>query len=89
MEIKYRGYIDRQIAQAEQMKKLEDKKIPDDIDYNDVVSIKAESREKLKQIRPATIGQASRIPGVNPADISVLLIYLKKTGADKARQGSK
>ena len=78
MEIKYRGYIDRQIAQAEQMKKLEDKKIPGGIDYNAVVSIKEESREKLIQIRPDTIGQASRIPGVTPADVSVLLIHLKK-----------
>ena len=80
MEIKYKGYIDRQIAQAEQMKKLEDKQIPEDIDYNLVTSISSESREKLIQIRPQTIGQAGRIPGVTPADISVLLIYLKKMG---------
>ncbi|MFC1557734.1 tRNA uridine-5-carboxymethylaminomethyl(34) synthesis enzyme MnmG [candidate division KSB1 bacterium] len=86
MEIKYKGYIDRQITQAEQMKKLEDKKIPDNIDYNAVVSIKSESREKLIQIRPDTIGQASRIPGVTPADISVLLIHLRKTGANAVKQ---
>ncbi|MCK4965735.1 tRNA uridine-5-carboxymethylaminomethyl(34) synthesis enzyme MnmG [bacterium] len=86
MEIKYKGYIDRQIIQAEQMKKLDDKNIPDDIDYNAVVSIRAESREKLIQIRPDTIGQASRIPGVTPADISVLLIHLKKVGAGAAQQ---
>ena len=74
--IRYEGYINRQHRQVEQFKKLEKKLIPDDIDYNDVGSLRLEARQKLEKFRPANIGQASRIGGVNPADISVLLIYL-------------
>ena len=74
--IKYAGYITRQMRQVEQFKKLERKKIPDDIDYDKVNSLRIEAIQKLKEHRPASIGQASRISGVSPADISVLLLYL-------------
>ena len=74
--IKYAGYITRQMRQVEQFKKLERKKIPEDIDYDKVKSLRIEAIQKLKEHRPASIGQASRISGVSPADISVLLIYL-------------
>ncbi len=74
--IRYEGYIDRQERQVEQFKKLEKKLIPADIDYNDVSSLRLEARQKLEKFRPANIGQASRIGGVNPADVSVLIIYL-------------
>ena len=78
MEIKYKGYIDRQISQVEKMKKYEDRKIPDDIDYSKIKSLSTESKEKLEKIKPYSIGQASRIPGVTPADISIIIIYMKK-----------
>ena len=74
--IRYEGYINRQERQVEQFKKLEKRLIPADIDYDDVSSLRLEARQKLKKFRPVNIGQASRIGGVNPADISVLLIYL-------------
>ena len=76
-EIKYEGYITRQLAQVNEMLRLEKKLIPENIDYNDVYGLRIEAREKLMKIRPRNIGQASRISGVSPADISVLLIYLK------------
>lgn len=78
ISIKYAGYIDRQIKQAEQFKKLEEKKLPADIDYEKIDGLRLEARQKLSSIRPASLGQASRISGVNPADIAVLMIYLKK-----------
>ena len=78
IELKYEGYIKRQLRQVEQYKKLENKKIPEDIDYDDVYSLRKEAVQKLKELRPASVGQASRISGVSPADISVLLIYLGK-----------
>ena len=74
--MKYEGYIKRELAEVQRQKKLEEKKIPEDIDYTKIVGLKQESVEKLEKIRPMNIGQASRISGVNPADISVLLIYL-------------
>lgn len=74
--IKYEGYIQKQIAQVDQFKKLENKKIPKDIDYDNVGSLRIEARQKLNRIKPDSIGQASRISGVSPADINVLLIYL-------------
>ena len=76
ISIKYEGYITRQKRQVEQFKKLENKKIPEDIDYNAVNSLRIEAVQKLKEYRPVSIGQASRISGVSPADISVLLVYL-------------
>lgn len=78
IELKYDGYIKRQLRQVEQYKKLENKKIPEDIDYDDVYSLRKEAVQKLKELRQASVGQASRISGVSPADISVLLIYLGK-----------
>ena len=78
VEIKYEGYIARQRAQVNEMLRLEGKKIPENIDYNDVYGLRLEAREKLDKVRPADIGQASRISGVSPADVSVLLIYLSK-----------
>lgn len=76
INIKYEGYIKRQMRQVEQFKKLENKKIPDDINYDEIQSLRIEAKQKLNQIRPASIGQASRISGVSPADVSVLLVYL-------------
>ena len=76
IQVKYEGYIKRELSEVQRQKKLEDKKIPEDIDYSKIVGLKQESAEKLAKIRPVSIGQASRISGVNPADISVLLIYL-------------
>ena len=75
--IKYEGYLTRQEKQVKQFKKLELKLIPEDIDYDDVSSLRIEARQKLTKLRPANIGQASRISGVSPADISVLLVYLE------------
>ena len=77
IEIKYEGYIERQLRQVEQFKKMEKKKIPVDIDYDAVPSLRIEARQKLKNLRPVSVGQASRISGVSPADISVLLVYLE------------
>lgn len=77
IEIKYEGYIERQLRQVEQFKKIEKKKIPVNIDYNDVSSLRLEARQKLILYKPVSVGQASRISGVSPADISVLLIYLE------------
>lgn len=76
-ELKYEGYIKRQKAQIAEMRRLEVKRIPEDIDYHDVTGLRIEAVEKLMKVRPMNIGQASRISGVSPADISVLLIYLK------------
>ncbi|ADL08988.1 tRNA uridine-5-carboxymethylaminomethyl(34) synthesis enzyme MnmG [Thermosediminibacter oceani] len=73
----YDGYIKRQLKQVENFRKMENKRIPDDIDYDKIHGLRTEAREKLKKIRPASIGQASRISGVNPADITILLIYLE------------
>ena len=78
IQVKYAGYIKRELAEVERVRKLEDKKIPEDIDYTKILGLKQESAEKLSKIRPMNIGQASRISGVNPADISVLLIYLNR-----------
>lgn len=75
--IKYQGYIDRQNQQVHQFKKLEKRRLPENIDYNDISNLRLEARQKLSLIRPENIGQASRISGVSPADISVLLVYLK------------
>jgi len=78
IEIKYEGYIIRQKRQVEQYKKMEKKKIPEDLNYDDVPSLRLEARQKLKQFKPVSVGQASRISGVSPADVSVLLVYLEQ-----------
>ena len=77
IEVKYEGYIERQMRQVEQYKKMEKKKIPADLNYNDISSLRLEARQKLIAYKPVSVGQASRISGVSPADISVLLIYLE------------
>ena len=76
--IKYKGYIDKALRQVEKVKKMEEKQIPRDLDYEDVLNLSLEAKQKLSQIKPLTIAQASRISGINPADISVLLIHLKQ-----------
>ena len=73
----YDGYIKKQIQQVEQYKKLEARLIPEDIDYEKIDGLRIEARQKLSKIRPSSIGQASRITGVSPADMNVLLIYLQ------------
>lgn len=78
IEIKYEGYISRQNKQVEQFKKMENKIIPRETDYDDIKSLRIEARQKLKDLKPANVGQASRISGVSPADISVLLVYLQQ-----------
>ena len=78
INIKYEGYISRQKKQVEQFRKMENKKIPEDIDYDKVKSLRIEAVQKLKQYRPVSVGQASRISGVSPADISVLLVYMEQ-----------
>ena len=77
IEIKYEGYISRQLKQVEQFKKMEKKLIPSDLNYDSVPSLRIEARQKLKEFRPISVGQASRISGVSPADVSVLLVYLE------------
>ena len=77
INIKYQGYIERELRQVEHFKKLEKKLIPEDIDYDEVGSLRLEARQKLKSFKPPSIGQASRISGVSPADITVLLVYLE------------
>ena len=78
IQIKYEGYIVKSLSQAEKLKKMEDKKIPANIDYDDINSLANEARQKLKEVQPLSIAQASRISGVNPADISILLVYLEQ-----------
>ena len=77
IQVKYEGYLKKQEKEAKEQNRLEQHKIPEDIDYDDVAHLALEARQKLKEVRPITIGQASRISGVNPADISVLMVYLK------------
>lgn len=80
INIKYDGYIKRQQQQVKQFKKMETRRIPEDIDYDEIRSLRLEARQKLKEFRPLNVGQASRISGVSPADISVLLVYLDAKG---------
>lgn len=78
IQTKYEGYIQKSLQQVERLKKLEDKRIPDQIDYDAINGLASEARQKLKQVRPLTVAQASRISGVNPADISILLVYIEQ-----------
>ena len=85
IQIRYEGYLERQEIQVRQFKKTEKKLIPESVDYDDVPSLRLEARQKLKEFRPVSVGQASRLSGVTPADISVLLVYLEqfnRKGAD-------
>ena len=81
--VKYEGYIKLQEEQVEKFKKLEKKLLPDNIDYSEIKGLRLEARQKLNKIRPNSVGQASRISGVSPADISVLLIYLEQMKANR------
>ena len=78
IQIKYEGYIKKTYKEVEKMKKLEEKIIPQDIDYKKVKNLASEARQKLEKIRPISVGQAARISGVNPSDIAILSVYLKK-----------
>lgn len=78
VQIKYQGYIVKQLQQIERFKKLENRKLPEDFDYNEIDGLRIEARQKLNQMKPVSVGQASRISGVSPADINVLLIHLEK-----------
>ena len=78
IQIRYQGYIEKQIQQVEQYKKLESKKIPETIDYQNIQGLRIEAQQKLARIRPFSIGQASRISGVSPADINVLMVYIEQ-----------
>ena len=78
ISLKYEGYISRQMSQAKQFKRLENRKLPDDINYEEISGLRLEARQKLNKIRPISIGQASRISGVSPADIAVLIVFLDK-----------
>ena len=77
ISIKYEGYIKRQKEQVDQFLRMEGKKIPDDIDYSKVNNLRKEARQKLEDVRPVSLGQASRISGVSPADVNMLMLYLK------------
>lgn len=77
-EIRYSGYLEKQNREIEKAKKVEEKRLPENIDYNKIEGLRLEARQKLSQVRPLNLGQASRIPGVNPADVAVLMVYLKK-----------
>ena len=81
IEAKYAGYIEKQRQQVERMHRLEQRRIPDTLEYESMIGLRKEAQEKLARFRPATVGQASRISGVNPADISVLLVYLERPPA--------
>ena len=76
--IKYAGYIDRQLRQVEEMKRLEERALPADLDYLSIHGIRMEARQKLSDIRPRNLGQASRVSGVSPADVAVLMVWLKQ-----------
>ena len=89
IEIKYEGYIERQLRQVEQFKKIEKKKIPENLNYDDVPSLRIEARQKLKLLRPLSVGQASRISGVSPADISVLLVFLEQYKRNSRKKENK
>ena len=87
IQIKYSGYIDKQLAKIREQRRLSEKKLPRDIDYTDVTGLRLEAIEKLERVRPADIGQASRISGVSPADIDVLLIYLRRGAGNERHSG--
>ena len=78
ISVKYQGYIERQNRQVEEMRKLESRPLPPDVDYQSIQGLRLEARQKLDQIRPLNLGQASRISGVSPADVAALMIYLER-----------
>jgi tRNA uridine 5-carboxymethylaminomethyl modification enzyme len=79
-EVKYEGYIKRQLDEVKRFAKMEEKQIPADLDFHAIGGLRLEARQKLSEVRPETVGKASRIPGVSPADISVLLVALAQRG---------
>ena len=83
VEIKYEGYITKQLQQIERYKRLEDRKLDESLDYENIDGLRLEARQKLSQVKPLSIGQASRISGVSPADINVLMVYLEKKRREK------
>ncbi|MDN4592551.1 tRNA uridine-5-carboxymethylaminomethyl(34) synthesis enzyme MnmG [Polycladomyces subterraneus] len=85
IQLKYEGYIKKSLQQVEKMKKMENKRIPDWVDYDRIQGISSEAREKLKKVRPLSLGQASRISGVNPADISILMVHIEQVGKAHAK----
>jgi tRNA uridine 5-carboxymethylaminomethyl modification enzyme len=85
INVKYEGYVDRQEAEVGKLKSVEQKQIPDWLKYDQIPSLRTEARVKLEKIRPATLGQASRISGVSPADISVLMVWLRKGPGDPVK----
>ncbi|NLJ41908.1 MAG: tRNA uridine-5-carboxymethylaminomethyl(34) synthesis enzyme MnmG [Clostridiales bacterium] len=89
VSIKYEGYIEKQLRQADQFKRIETKRIPPDLDYDNIDTMRLEARQKLNSVKPESIGQASRISGVSPADISVLMVYLVKMKKGGERDGSR
>ena len=80
VQLKYRGYLQRQEKQAQEFRRLEGRRLPQDVDYMTISSLRIEARQKLNQVKPASFGQASRISGVNPADMTALMIWLEKEG---------
>ena len=78
IQVKYEGYIEKSLQQVDKLKKMEDKKIPENIDYDAISGLATEARQKLKEVLPLSLAQASRISGVNPADISILLVYIEQ-----------
>lgn len=89
IQIKYAGYIEKQMQQIERMKKMEDKKLPEDLDYHAISGLAIEARQKLSEVRPLSVGQASRVSGVNPADVSILLIYLEQGKLKRTKESDK
>jgi len=88
IQVKYSGYIEKQLQQVERLQKMETKKIPDDNLYEEIHGLSTVARQKLAKIRPLSIGQASRISGVSPADISILLVYIEQYHKVLAARGS-
>jgi len=86
IEVKYEGFIKREQEAIERFQRLEEKKIPPDMDYHDMAALSAEAREKLSRFRPISLGQAARISGVSPADITALMVYLKKRATGVSRE---
>ena len=78
ISVKYQGYIQRQLRQVEEMRRLEQRRMPADLDYQSIQGLRLEARQKLEEIRPENLGQASRVSGVSPADVAVLMVYLKQ-----------
>jgi tRNA uridine 5-carboxymethylaminomethyl modification enzyme len=88
IEAKYAGYIEKQKVEVARFRRLEDRRIPPGLDYDALIGLRTEAREKLAYVRPATVGQATRLAGVNPADISVLLVHLKRLESSPDRANS-